>query len=487
MADESIKPIAGSGRSTVREETSATRLELAVLVHLGLLLVGLAWAFGGQVTWARLGLSIWGTVGALLFLAGCVTHHRGARTGFLTALRDLWPLLLFDGLVAASCFNPSFRQLLRGGEAYFMVVDPPYAWLPGSARPDLAWRALLRLNAIVLSCYNVRLVLQSRRHVRALLFVAAANAVALAIFGTFQKLAGASGLWFGLVHSPQPYFFATFIYHNHWGAFMLLNVAVGFGLLYHSLRRGEHRDVWHSPALAGAVAVLLLAATVPLSASRSSSLLVSLFVLGALVHFLARLIGRRRAAGESIALPVAAIAAAALVAAAAVFYLGRGVITQRARLTAVQVERIRREDTLNSRLTLYRDTWRMALDKPWCGWGLESYGDVFRIYNSQRAVEVIFGQPYYRDAHSDWLQSLAETGFVGTGLLILLGVLPVLRVPWRRVGSVLPRYLLAGCGVVLLYAWIEFPLACPSVLLGFWFNLYAAVRYAALDPGVSAS
>jgi len=51
----------------------------------------------------------------------------------------------------------------------------------------------------------------------------------------------------------------------------------------------------------------------------------------------------------------------------------------------------------------------------------------------------------------------------------------------------LPRYLLAGCGVVLLYAWIEFPLACPSVLLGFWFNLYAAVRYAALDPGVSAS
>jgi hypothetical protein len=56
--------------------------------------------------------------------------------------------------------------------------------------------------------------------------VLAGNAVLLAVFGTFQKLAGAKGLWFGLVASPQPRFFSTFVYHNHWGSFILLSTVV---------------------------------------------------------------------------------------------------------------------------------------------------------------------------------------------------------------------------------------------------------------------
>ncbi len=74
--------------------------------------------------------------------------------------------------------------------------------------------------------------------------------------------------------------------------------------------------------------------------------------------------------------------------------------------------------------------------QPWFGWGLETYGNVFRIYNSQRAVEVHFGQPYYRAAHSDWLQLFAETGAVGTALipLLLLGLLRGIR--WRRAAAI---------------------------------------------------
>lgn len=453
--------------------------EKLVLGHLGLLTAGLSWSFGGQVPWARTALLAWGSLGLLLFAWCAAAAARGGR-GWSPVLRELWPLLLFDLCAGVACLNPSFRTILRDGEAYLALAAPPYEWLPSSARPALTWRELWQFNAIVLSCYNLRLAVRSRGALRILLVGIVVNAVALAVFGTLQKLVGAKGLWFGLVPSPQIFFFSTFVYHNHWGAFTLLNTGACLGLLFHHLRRAPGREVWHSPVPVAAVAALLLAATAPLSASRSSTVLMGILLFVAAAHFIFRLIRRRRARGESAALPVAALAVAVVLAVGAVLYLGRSVIAQRLQLTTAQLADIRAEDRLNVRLALYRDTWRMALDKPWFGWGLETYGDVFRIYNS--APTPLHGwKTYYREAHNDWLQSFAESGFVGTGLLLLFGALVLRTVPWRQVEPGIPAYLLAGAGLVLLYAWLEFPFANPSVMVAFWTSLFAAVRYAQLD------
>jgi len=305
--------------------------------------------------------------------------------------------------------------------------------------------------------------------------------VVLAVFGTFQKLVRAKGLWLGLVPSPNPKFFSTFIYHNHWGAFTLMNTAVCLALVFHLLRRGGQRDIWHSPVMSSVLVTLLLAASVPLSASRSCTVLASLLLTGAFGHFLLRLIRRRREQRKSIVVPVAAIVLAAGLAVTAIGYLSRDVIAQRLQLTSEQLAHIAKEDTLNSRLTLYRDTWRMAAERPWFGWGLESYAYVFRVFNTQRAAELWVWIPFYAEAHNDWLQSLAEVGFVGTGLLGLLLGVPLWQVPWRRVTSLIPRYLLLGNIIVLLYAWVEFPFANPAVVLTFFSTFYCAVRYATLD------
>jgi O-antigen ligase len=127
----------------------------------------------------------------------------------------------------------------------------------------------------------------------------------------------------------------------------------------------------------------------------------------------------------------------------------------------------------------------MAADRPWFGWGLDTYGVVFRIYNTFPTPVRGGFKPYYREAHNDWLQSLAETGFVGTMLLALLALVPLARTPWRDSRSPLPRYLLAGCGLVLLYATFEFPFANPSVMIGFWSSLFVARRYLVLDAHAS--
>ena len=465
---------------SLRGRPRVSLLGKLVLLHFGSLLIFTTWAFGGQAPWVRQGIAVWGAVGVLLFIAACRVRDKSSDDNTWPAWRYLWPLWLYDLLVVVSCFNPAFREIVVAGERSLVLGDPN-PWLPGAARPLLAAKELWQFNVIVLSCFNLFLVLPGRRLVRGVLFLLGANAVVLAVFGTFQKLAHSDGLWFGLVPSPNARFFSTFIYPNHWGAFTLLNTAVCLALLFHALRRGGTRDAWHSPVLLGAVVTLLLAASVPLSSSRSCTALLGLLLAGALTHFLGRLIRRRRERRESAMLPVAGIVLAVLIATAAVAYISRDVITQRARLTTEQFAKIAKEDTLNSRLTLYRDTWRMAAEKPWFGWGLESYAHVFRVFNTQRAAELWIWKPFYAEAHNDWLQSLAEVGFVGTSLLALLLLLPLGAIPWRRVDSVVPHYLLAGCSLVLLYAWVEFPFANPAVMLTFCATFSCALRYAQLD------
>ena len=185
-------------------------LTKVVLFHCGVLLIFTSWAFGGQAPWARQVIAWLGTAGMLLFVWASVAHRR--RDGRLhPAVRLLWPLWLYDALIITSCFNPGFREIVVAGEPS-LVLGSPKPWLPTAALPRLAARELWQFNGLVLSCFNLLYVLRRRGHVRSLLFLVAGNAVVLAVFGTFQKLIGAKGLWFGLVASPNPRFFATFIW-----------------------------------------------------------------------------------------------------------------------------------------------------------------------------------------------------------------------------------------------------------------------------------
>ena len=458
-------------------------VEQAVLFHLGGFIVGTSWAFGGQSPGARDWVQLWGTIGLILFFRSLAVLEFESAVPRRRAWSNLWPLLVFDALALAGLANPTLTTILRDNVPYFMLVDPPCAWLPSCARPDLALTQLWMLNGIVVSAYNAFLVLRSRRQLRQLLLLMGGNGVVLAVFGTFQRLAHAPGIYFGLVETPQDYFFSSFVYHNHWGAFTLLNFAACLGLFFHTLRQAGLRHPRHSPALGGAVALLLLAASVPLSASRSGTVLMGILAGGALLHGLRRLLRRQGAHPGSVLLPAAGVTLTLALALGGIGYLARDVIAQRARLTSEQIEQARHSAQVNSRLVLYRDTCRMASIRPWFGWGLESYGDVFRIYNSQRSSYdgVRYWQPYYRAAHSDGLQSWAENGLIGTTLIGLLGLLPLRHVRWRRVTHPIPLYLLAGCALLLLYAGVEFPFANPSVLLAFWTSLYVAARYATLD------
>ena len=299
-----------------------------------------------------------------------------------------------------------------------------------------------------------------------------------------QKLVGSTGLYFGAVATPQPVFFASFVYDNHWAAFALLSLAALIGLLLHSLGRGGS-GFFQGPAFGGGVAAALIAITIPLSGSRAGTLL--LLMLASLaaakgwrrsMHSLGRP-GGGAAGAAAIALGLAVVVGAGS------WWLAGDTLEARAAKTREQAVSAWSRGGLGSRSALYHDTWRMARDRPLFGWGMASFPVVFRLYNSQESkidrLPVI-----YHDAHSDWLQSLAELGFVGTALLGAAVARPALSLRGLR-RPALPSFLLAGCLLVGAYAWVEFPFGNVAVVVAWWICFFGAIRYALLCGSAPAA
>jgi O-antigen ligase len=284
-----------------------------------------------------------------------------------------------------------------------------------------------------------------------------------------QKLTGQRGIFFGRIAPPQTYFFSTFVYDNHWGAFVILMASACLGLALHYSRHGGGRPVIQTPAPGLGAALLLLVATVPLSGSRSCSALILVLLAGAFLSWAAAFIRSRRRRGKPVAVPLLGAVAAAAVAAGAVWCVDQDVIAQR------------KVGGIGSRADLYRDTWRMARDRIWFGWGTASYPYVFMLYNTQAPDRRDRLPKFYHDAHNDWLQSLAEHGVVGTALLGLCGIVPLLGIRPRQLALSVPSRLLAGCGLILAYAWVEFPFGNVAVVLCWWLCFFCAAGLARLD------
>jgi O-antigen ligase len=456
---------------------SGTFLETAATIHAGAILIGASWAFGGNIAWAAPALSWFGTLGLFITIATVFARFRQERRS-LRALHFLWPLLGYNALVLLSTLQPAFRS----GTIYDANVLVPISSLTGwpcSAQPAVSLRELWLFNALFLPAFNLFLCVRNRRILRRLLMALVVNALVLAIFGTLQKLSGSSGLFFGAVASPNKTFFASFIYHNHWGSFVLLMTAVTLGLIFHQSSREDLQPLRNSPVFLGIVGTLILAASAPLSTSRSSTALVGLLLGVTLFDAIRRQLRTRNPQSRSRGATIAALLLMGIISAYAIYDLARPIIASRTADTREQVAAMRATGSIGSRAQLYRDTCRMAQERPAFGWGLGSFPVVFQLYNTQESSDRL--PVLYVDAHSDWLESFAETGIAGTALLGFLVLLPAQMALRRRSRSQpLPAYLFGGCGLVLLYAWIEFPFGSPAVIAAFWICLFSAARLAQL-------
>lgn len=473
-AATSSSPALVSGASG-RRRGAPSRLERVTVVHVGVLLLLASWAFGGGATWARSWIAAWGSLGVLITLAAALTRDR-QRERTSSPLPWLWPLVALNVLILASCLNPSFSAMVYEGQALLAFTGARYPSLPSTAHPPTSLEHLWLFDAIYLSCFNLALTVRRRRSLRQLLVVAVVNAVILSVFGTFQKLV-ANGLFFGLVPAPNPRFFATFVYGNHWGAYLTLLLAAGIGLVFHYARRAREGDATRSPVITGVFGLILMAITPALAGSRAGIALVAVLLGAAAIHTLLHLARRRRAHGHSAALPVAALLGCAGLVVGGTIYLGRESLQERWQETEGQL----RVGLVGERLSVYRDTLRLAESRPVFGWGLGSFEQALQLIRPRPLEANRQYEHSYVEAHSDWLQAFAELGLAGAALVALCGLVPLRDARVLRHAGSFAGYLLAGCGLIVAYAGVEFPFANPAVTIAFWMLFFAALQYVRLS------
>lgn len=451
--------------------------EWAVLLHAGLFAVACSWAFGGNLGEVAFPLRFFGALSAPLLLAGLLR-------GDVSRKGELWPLvpfLLLNLLVFASTFNPSHREVIWDMQRYLVPVEND-RWLPGTPLPEASLAALGWLDVSFLTAFNLYLFVGRRRAFVWLFTALVLNGLALAALGSVQKLIGASGPYLGSFRSPNTYFFSTFLYHNHWGAFVLLLLAAALGLCWHYARKpgGAYRDFWHSPAFLMLLALFFLGASLPLSSSRACTALGLATFAIAFGHWMRRLLADRRRYGRSLAAPFCWSAVAIALSVGAVVWLARPMIEERYEKTVAQIEGTDNHEITEGRLVLYRDVLRLFADRPLFGWGMGSFPHAFYSYNSQDRLRRIHPS-VFQDAHSDWLQCLAEHGAIGTLLLAAAVALPLRRSLASMLRSYFARYVLLGCCVVLVLASFEFPFGNPAVQLEWLLCLFAAAKYPLIE------
>jgi O-antigen ligase len=448
-------------------------MELAVAAHVTIFVVGVSWAFGGNADWVRTPISIWGTLGILLSVA--IVAGRGSR-GRIIAGTLPWalPLLVLNGLVLLSCLKPGFRSLVYGSESFLMPLWVPW-WTPSAAHPDLALRALWLFDGIYFSCLNLALAVGRRHTIRVVLAAVVANALALSIFGTVQKLVSSTGIYFGAVKSPQVFFFSSFVYDNHWGAFIILMMGACFGLILRYAHGSKGGGFFRGPALVGLVSALLIEISVPISGARICSVLLGILTIAALAKGAPTISRALRTSGITPAGANIGMALTAVLAVCGAWMVAGDVINSRIKMAKEQVSMAWAQGGLGARGMVYSDTWRMARARPLFGWGMGSFPSVFALYNTQVSkgdrIPVV-----YHDAHSDWLQSVAEIGFAGTALIGASVMLPALAARRIKVTPI-PYFLLAGCILVAAYALVEFPFGNVAVVLAWWLCFFCSIQY----------
>jgi len=429
----------------------------------------LAWgtfAFGAVYSWAYTPLL---AACAVLGVAGLLIG-RGSR--LVRSERTLAiALLLVVGAALLQLVPLPESTLLAASPATapFLVPAPGNTnggSYPLSINPTDTGRGIVFMVAFGLCLIGLTRACSGRSIVRLAKLVVLLGAL-LALVGVAQKAALGDDVWEGMkVYGFwKPQFavvtpFGPFINKNHYAGWMLLVIPLALGLMASAVAASagtvgpgvRRRMLWLSTPEGGqflllAFAALLMSAGLFMTLSRSGigCLLLTVPAMG--------FVAARRAATPRVRFATTALVVLLLFAGAA--WAG-------ANDTIARV--LQGSDTFQLRVNIWRDTLRIARDFALTGTGFNTFGTATVLYQSSD-----FGA-HFQEAHNDYLQLMAEGGFlVGIPIAIAIAVFmyavaqrfkhdsadPALY--WIRIGAA------TGLVAIALQSLVEFSLQMPGI------------------------
>jgi O-antigen ligase len=472
-------PAASAVPSAFRTRKKSARhhpLEIALLVLIGAHLSFLPWALGTVHLWSQLVSLALSVAGFALSLVPRTHTEDFSRDGrqyrYLPARRlfafpAFWIGLAFLLYVLIQALNPAWNYRNESG-TWWMEPIAHISWLPRGAIAPLAesnpWRALLVWSSAWMLICSLWIGLTRRAALRLLLVILTLNATVLAIVGILQHAAG-NGKILWLITPSTHYAVATFLYKNHAGAFFNLMLATAAATATWYFRRSERRQERTSPAPIFTFCAIALALIVALSFSRAATVLMLAFVGLCIVCGLLFLMrSPRRPSWIAVGLVAGSVAILGFISAR---QLNLGLAAEKFQ----QLFTTDRVASVELRQIAAQATREMAAEQPLTGWGAGCFRYLFPLYQQHHPEiyvpawdqERMF---YFEHAHNDYLEFLAELGFIGCAPLLALVALWVLALIRGRVWNN-PSALLLVLGLLTLLAhcWIDFHLRCPAILL----------------------
>lgn len=470
--------------SAAAPEFGPSERESAVTAVSALHLCFLPWALGTMHGGSQL-ISL-----ALSALAFAMAAWPGFQSRPAAALRRFpvfWAGVVLLALITVQALNPAW-QYARDDASWWLEPVRHVPWLPAGIDAPFdrsnPWRALIVLGSLWLQLGAIWIGLRRRESFERLFMVLTANAVLLAVLALAQKMSGAKEIFWTYRPSNES-FVASFIYPNHASAYFNLMVAVTLGLAW---QRYRHVRVGRA-SIAGArlltAAAVLCGIAVVFTFSRAAIVLLLGFALaiGAVIA-IRRSTSREHAEDHPEFLPLAL---------ALVVVLGAGLGSLGADRLRIRFAPLLSDPaaTALSRQVASQATAEMFLDRWVWGWGAGCFRHAFPLFS--RHHPQIYGDDstglkYWEHAHNDLLQFPAELGVVGMAPVIFVALWAGRRLVrkkfWRQ-----PMALsgVAGCGMTLLHASVDFVFQNPAVLLTWSTIPIVLLRWPDAEPPKSAT
>lgn len=418
---------------------------------------GTAWALGGRVDWAPpvfLGLAAITAAVSLI-----CTMREGRRLKIMAWM----PFIVFTLLTGVSLANPSLIPINRGFGGW---LESPHwiPWLPATVDRLSTLTAIMPWMSALLLGGALKQIAPGKPAILLLWKILLATGVALTLTGYYFHFTNPKKI-LGLVPTSSGLHFASIIYRNHWSAYAVLLTTFSLGFAAGGVQRWVEGRGRLNRALPGVVLALLIAASVPLTGSRSGMVMLALLAVSAAAYFAWRICRMHPAPAQrrerNLALIVFLLMGLGMGVALGI---GASSFAAAKDRTLAQWERYKEGEYPDLRWPLIKDSLRMAQARPVYGWGLGTFGQVIPTYQGdylRNEKNEITTRIHH--AHCDWLELWAEVGLAGMLVLII----PPALLLWRgmRHGHARVRWILAGCLLTGCYAWAEFPFQNPAVLL----------------------